>query len=79
MRRTFWLYGERFHHRSSNQLNDIRARSYHYQIYAPPLGCLDPILSWAAIGSSQPMQESPRESTTTQINVYMCLFIQETN
>jgi hypothetical protein len=65
-RRTFRLYGESFHHHRLNQLDDNRARSYHYQIYAPPLGCLDPILSWVAIDSSQSMQESPGESTTTQ-------------
>jgi hypothetical protein len=69
MRRTFWLYGESFHHRRLDQLNDNRARSYHYQIYAPPLGCLDPILSWVAIGSSQPMQESLREPTMARTNV----------
>jgi hypothetical protein len=43
-RRTFQLYGESFHHLRLNQLDDNRTRSYHYQIYAPPLGCLDPIL-----------------------------------
>jgi hypothetical protein len=32
-----------------------------------------------AIGSSQPMQESPGEPTMTQTNVYVCLFIQETS
>jgi hypothetical protein len=73
--RTFRLYGESFHDRRLNQLDDNRAKSYHYQIYAPPLGCLDPILSWVAIGSSQPMQESPGEPTTARTNVYMCLFI----
>jgi hypothetical protein len=78
-RRTFQLYGESFHHRRLNQLDDNRARSYHYQIYATPLGCLDPILSWIAISSSQSMQESPGEPTTARTNVYMCLFIQETS
>jgi hypothetical protein len=78
-RRMFQLYGESFHHRRLNQLDDNRARPYHYQIYAPPLGCLDPILSWVAIGSLQPMQESPGEPTTAWTNVYMCLFIQETS
>ncbi len=43
------------------------------------LGCLDPIGRWVAIGSSQPMQESPGEPTTAWTNVYMCLFIQETS
>jgi hypothetical protein len=74
-RRMFWLYGESFHHHRLNHLDDNRARSYHYQIYAPPLGCLDLILSWVAIGSSQSMQEP----TTAQTNVCMCLFIQETS
>jgi hypothetical protein len=74
----FWLYGESFHHRRLNQFDDNRARSYHYQIYAPPLGCLDLILSWVAIGSLQPMQESRGEPTTAWTNVYMGLFIQET-
>jgi hypothetical protein len=36
---------------------------------------LDPILSWVAIDSLQPMQESPGEPTTARTNVYMCLFI----
>jgi hypothetical protein len=67
--------GESFHHRRLNLLDDNRARSYHYQIYAPLLGCLDPILSWVAIDSSQPMQESPGELITAWTNVYMCLFI----
>jgi hypothetical protein len=75
MHRTFWLYGESFHHRRLNQLDDNRAGSYHYQIYAPPLGCLDPILSRVAIGSSQPMQESPGEPTMAWTKVDMCLFI----
>jgi hypothetical protein len=78
-RRTFRLYGESFHHRRLNQLDDNRSRSYHYQIYAPPLRCLDPILCWVAIGSSQSMQDSPREPITARTNVYMCLFIQETS
>jgi hypothetical protein len=30
--RTFRLYGESFHHHRLNQLDDNRARSYHYQI-----------------------------------------------
>jgi hypothetical protein len=79
MRRMFRLYGESFHHCRLNQLDDNRARSYNYQIYAPPLGCSDPILSWVAIGSSQAMQESPGEPTTARTNVYMCLFIQVTS
>jgi hypothetical protein len=60
-------------------LQKVGVTSYHYQIYAPPLGCLDPILSWVAIGSSQPMQESPEEPTTAWTNVYMCMFIQKTS
>jgi hypothetical protein len=75
MHRTFRLYGESFHHRRLNQLDDNRARSYHYHIYAPPLGCLDAILSRVDIGSSQPMQESPGEPTTDWTKVDMCLFI----
>jgi hypothetical protein len=48
-RRTFRVYGESFHHRRLYQLADNRARSYHYQIYAPLLGCLDLISNWVAI------------------------------
>jgi hypothetical protein len=40
---------------------------------------LDLISNWVAIGSLQPMRESPEELTTAQTNVYMCLFIQETS
>jgi hypothetical protein len=74
-RRMFWLYGEGFHYHRLNQLNDNRARSFHYQIQAHLIGCLDLISNWVAIGSLQPMQESPEEPTMAQTNVYMCLFI----
>jgi hypothetical protein len=40
---------------------------------------LNLISNWVAIGSLQLMQESPREPTTAQTNVSMCLFIQETS
>jgi hypothetical protein len=75
----FWLHGEGFHYRRLDQLNDNGARSYHYQILASLIGCLDPTSNWVAIGSLQPMQESPREPTTARTNVYMCRFIQETS
>jgi hypothetical protein len=31
------------------------------------LGCLDPIRRWVAIGSSQPMQESPNADLTVEV------------
>jgi hypothetical protein len=37
------LYGEGFHYRRLDQLNDNGVRSYHYQIYVSLIGCLDPI------------------------------------
>jgi hypothetical protein len=78
-RRMFQLYGEGFHYHRLNQLNDNGARSYHYQIYAPQIECLDLISNWVAITSLQLMQESLGEPSTAWTNVYMCLFIQETS
>jgi hypothetical protein len=75
----FRLHGDGFHYHRLDQLNDSGARSYHYQIKVSLIGCLNPILNWVAIGSPQPMQESPGEPTTARTNVYMCLFIQETS
>jgi hypothetical protein len=75
----FRLHGEGFHYCRLDQLNDNGARSYHYQIQASLIGCLDPISNWVAIGSVQAMQESPGEPTMAQTNIYMCLFIQETS
>jgi hypothetical protein len=78
-RRIFRLYGESFSYHRLNQLNDNRAKSYHYQIQSPLIECLDLISNWITIRSLQPMQESPGEPTTARTNVYICLFIQKTS
>jgi hypothetical protein len=36
------------------------------------LGCLDPIWCWVAIGSSQPMQESPGADSTAEVVGFWC-------